>query len=65
MVDEGEEWVKGKVECFEGKVSYFFVLNDFVIEFNENKIDIEFFFECIVYEDVYGLDIILNVFKVS
>lgn len=65
LVDEGEEWAKGKAECFEGKVSHFFASNDSVIEFNENKTDTEFFSERIVYEDVYGLDKISNVSKAS
>ncbi|PFX31810.1 Nidogen-2 [Stylophora pistillata] len=65
LTKEGEEWAKGKAECFGRNISDFFASNDSVVDSDKGKTDVEFFSERIVYEDIYGLDTISNVSKSS
>lgn len=65
LADEGEEWAKGKAECFVRNISDFFASNDSIRDSNDETTDSEFFTERIVYEDLHGFDNISNVSKAS
>lgn len=63
IVIEGEEWVRVNLVCFVGNISDFFVFNDFMKNFDFNEMDYgDFFFECIMYEEIEGVDEIGNIF---